>query len=81
MKTTKCKYCDARIFWARNVKTGKLIPLEAESNVRVTRFKLIDDPVRRDDVETRCESVTITGYRTHFETCPGADQARKPRKE
>ena len=73
----KCRYCDAVIFWARNVKTGKLVPLEVDSDKSTTRFVLIDDPLRRDDVERRCEAHTVRGYRTHFETCPGADEARR----
>lgn len=80
MKTRPCKYCGASIFWARNVKTGKLIPLNAGSGSSATvRFELVDDYNRRDDVELRCESRSVRGYQSHFETCPNAEEARRPR--
>ncbi len=74
MNARKCRYCDALIFFATTPK-GRQVPLE-EKRVRVTLFTLKGDPVRRDPAEPRVETVTIHGYRSHYEKCPGGDRAR-----
>ncbi|MCK5582048.1 MAG: hypothetical protein KAJ18_12330, partial [Candidatus Omnitrophica bacterium] len=65
---------------ARNVATGKLVPLNVREDTAV-RFHLTDERGRRDEVELRCEVRAARGYQSHFETCPNADEARKPKKK
>lgn len=71
----KCKYCSALLFWAASSKSGKMVPLEKEP---IKVWVPVGDPRRRDDAEPRVE--LKWGYRGHFETCPGADQARADAK-
>lgn len=68
---TKCKYCPALLFWAASAKSGKMPPLEREP---IKVWIPVGDPRWQDDVEPRVEFKW--GYTNHFETCPGADQAR-----
>lgn len=74
---TKCKYCPALLFWAASAKSGKMVPLEREP-IKIW-VPTAGDPRRRDDVEPRVE--LKWGYMNHFETCPGADQARAEAKQ
>ncbi len=75
-KGRKCRYCETEIFWAASANSGKMIPLE------VTPIKIWvraqSDSGRVDPEEPRV--VMRQGYRNHFETCPGADQARSDAK-
>jgi len=71
----KCKYCPALLFWAASSKSGKMVPLEREP---IKVWIPVGDSARRDDTEPRVE--LKWAYRNHFETCPGADQARADAK-
>lgn len=70
-----CKSCGAPIRWARSVN-DKPILLDAEPHEQgnlelsggVARYVTPD----LNAIETR--------YRSHFATCPNADEHRKPRK-
>ena len=72
-----CRFCGVDLIFARNVKSGKIIPLEKGSEETAVRFVLVDDPIRRDDVELRCESRSVRGLVSHFANCPNADEARR----
>ncbi len=67
----KCKYCPAILFWAASAKSGKMVPLERKP---IKIWIPTGDAARRDEQEPRVE--LKWGYVNHFETCPGADQAR-----
>ena len=68
-----CRSCNAPMIWAKNVATGKSIPLDANPEAEgKTRYRLIVD---------QCEKVTEPTkeptYVSHFETCPNANQHNK----
>lgn len=80
MRLEKCRSCGAWIFWARNTKSGKLMPIDhkpvADGNV------LVDD--RGGEVKatvtgrlTLEEVVPLPRYVSHFSTCPEAKAWRK----
>lgn len=67
-KISECKSCGAEIRWLKT-KAGKNIPVD------------LPDPedLKRDEILAAdlYEKATMT---CHFETCPNADQHRKPRE-
>lgn len=81
MTASTCSTCGAPIEWARTIKAGKAIPLDsgtyANGNLEV---------VRRDDDGTPCVRVVPIAERrelarqlrrSHFATCPQADEHRR----
>ena len=73
MKARPCRYCEVEIFWATAEKSGKAVPLEVKPIKIWVRSQ--EHGERVDPVEPKV--VQRQGFRNHFETCPGADQARK----
>lgn len=74
----KCRSCNAEIVWAKNEKTGKLAPLDAEPSA--------DGNIRLGPDGTY--EIVVPSYRprtnlhtSHFATCPGAGKHRKPKPE
>lgn len=66
-----CRSCGAEILWAVTAN-GKRMPLDAQP---VPGLFAIRDLPGHDPEAT---SPPISVYRSHFATCPNADQHRKP---
>lgn len=69
---TTCRSCDAPILWAISAKSGRRMPLDADTTLDGVRFRI-------DDHGT---AVTVTdgpGHASHFSTCPNANTHRRPR--
>ncbi len=60
-----CRTCGARILWFRMEGSGKPMPVDADA-LRVIVPTAIDG-----------EGRVVVAYRSHFATCPDADQHRK----
>lgn len=69
--STKCRSCGASITWCIT-PAGKLHPLDdGRATIVVLDPPLVpgEPPIGR----------VVTGQRSHFSTCPNADQHRRPR--
>ena len=66
----KCKYCPAMIRWAVTVK-GRMIPLDPDP---LKVFVRVSAPERSDREEPKVR--LVSGYTTHYATCPAAAKAR-----
>lgn len=75
--TGPCRGCSAKVLWARNRESGKLIPLDAKAIVyRIVSYP--EDPNRSD---TPIEVVRVKdAFVTHFATCPHAKTFSGSRK-
>lgn len=79
-----CKRCGANIQWKRMVKTGKMMPVDAEP-VRIIpkdgRSIFVSDNgeivVGRKARPEEITGDTETAYVPHWSTCPYADSFRK----
>jgi hypothetical protein len=65
-----CRSCDAPIIWADTV-TGSRMPLDAEP---IGKAILIEETIGGG-----VNAYVKDTYRTHFDTCPNADEHRKPK--
>lgn len=83
MRQSRCRSCGAPIIWAIeakrfNTKDERPMPLEADRvNVGV-RFEVHEQP------DGRLLAAQVTegyGHRSHFVTCPYAEEHRRPRSE
>jgi len=72
MSTKNCKSCGKEIIWA-TTPAGKTMPIDAESET----LWLLEGGV--GICESRCRGVIV--HRSHFATCPQADEHRKARQE
>jgi len=72
----QCKYCDAMIFYVVNVRTGRVVPIEAERHMM---WISDSEPQRQDQYEPRFRRVAA--YRDHWGQCPGAEKARLDAKK
>jgi hypothetical protein len=63
-----CKRCKAPLLWARNVDTGKWVPLDAKQ-----RLMFVVDAIGD------CRAVKV--YENHFITCEFADEFRKKKND
>lgn len=60
---SQCRYCGARIRWVTTATRYKKMPVDLPAEVRM--------------LETEDGTFTpVSVYRTHFETCPNAAEAR-----
>lgn len=87
-RTAKCRGCGKDIAFIKTI-SGKCIPVDPEP-IRFmpeddyNRFVMMDGTVKRgkeyegDDLDA--ERYMMEGYRSHFATCPAADQFRKKTK-
>jgi hypothetical protein len=81
LEIARCRSCDAKIVWAKS-KYGRLMPLDAVPVGEGVRF-FIDEPFlpgppsASEPVPIQNEGVP--GYRSHFATCPNANEHRKPK--
>jgi hypothetical protein len=75
----KCRTCEAPILWAETVK-GRRIPLDAQpahdGNIRLEERGQYVTPLAII-VTGRVEGVTL--YKSHFATCPDAENFRSKR--
>lgn len=77
---SKCKSCGAEIIWIKT-RNGKNMPCDAEP------VYYLPDPDGKEVIVTSGGTVTHgflsdmriaeTGYRSHFATCPNANQHRR----
>lgn len=73
-----CRSCGARIVWARTA-ADRAMPIDRDP---VPDGNLVIIDRTRDGsprVATAAPEETRPKYRSHFSTCPNADQHRKPR--
>lgn len=68
----RCRSCGAAILWARTLR-GRPIPLDAEESFEGGGTMLFT--VDAQGVARR--SITGTGRRSHFSSCPDADRWRR----
>lgn len=68
-----CKYCGAKIVWAKSAK-GKMMPFDKGpvDDGEWTLDNTGDGPVQA----RRAEAGTLIRYMPHWATCPGAEKAR-----
>ena len=87
-RTTKCKGCGKLIAFIKTVN-GKSIPVDTEPvrflpEDEYEKFVMEDGTVKRGVVfegdELDAQRFLLTGYRSHFATCPMADSFRKKNK-
>ena len=74
---SKCKSCGAEILWIK-MKSGKAMPVDPEPY----RFcKVGEDPdtfvTKEGETVKGIPGVIMTGYISHFATCPNADRHRR----
>lgn len=78
-----CKACGAEIVWVTMQGSGKKMPCDAEligfleKNDAQTVFIRPDKGIVMRGVKAPTDMTCFWGYRSHFETCPQADQFRK----
>lgn len=68
---SECKSCGAAIIWAKT-PTGKTMPIDAASE---TMWLIDGDSINSFNASARPVQVR----KSHFATCPNADQHRRPR--
>jgi hypothetical protein len=77
---TICKSCGAPVRWA-TLPSGRAAPLDAEPSEDGT-IALADDPrfgsVLRKEQRAKLPAGTLL-YRSHFGTCPAANELRRAR--
>lgn len=80
---SRCTSCDANIIWVTTAATGKPMPVDVEphpdGNVLLTE-RIGRSPLA--EVVAAGQDSLIPGEplrRSHFATCPQADQHRRPR--
>jgi hypothetical protein len=76
---SRCRSCQAEIVWAVT-DTGKRMPLDAEpvsAAHRPSGLFVLDEGGEHPLAFTLAAGQPL--YRSHFATCPNADQHRKPR--
>lgn len=76
----RCGSCNAPVLWAINEKTGKRVPLDAvtvdDGNIVIVNRKPNGTPIVK--YLRKGEAVPDGArYKSHFATCPNADQHRK----
>ena len=85
-RTTKCRGCGADICFIKTV-SGKSIPVDPEPvtfvpEIAFDRFVMMDGTVERGQAVVLAFGVnTKVGYRSHFSTCPMADDFRKKKNK
>lgn len=67
--SSRCKSCDAPVEWVTMKDSGRAIPLDVGPGSTITAID-----VRADGAGTY--GVTVTGRRSHFATCPRAEDHR-----
>lgn len=78
----KCRSCGAEIVWV-TMQSGKKMPCDAEligfleKNDAQTVFIRPDKGIVMRGVKAPTDMTCFWGYRSHFETCPQADQFRR----
>lgn len=91
MRVSECRACKAKIGFIKTT-AGKTMPVDIFSEYFIPDQDGDNLYVKIDGVVTRgrpVEKTTATamdpavqiGYKSHFATCPSADQFRKPRKK
>ena len=85
-KTTKCRGCGAEISFIKTVK-GKSMPVDPESVYFVpgggpNTYVMINGEVQRgrEPEWNEDQAKAWIGYRSHFASCPAADEFRKKQK-
>ena len=76
-----CRTCHAPVLWVVNERTGKRIPLDPEPTDLLygTRFVLTGGQSLQGAPLARAAEVHEHGRRSHFASCPEADQHRRAR--
>lgn len=82
-RLTTCRGCGKPIMFIKTV-AGKSIPVDPEPicfmpEEGFDKFVLMDGTVQRGRALEEADKTAI-GYRSHFATCPAADQFRKKNK-
>lgn len=74
----RCKACGKEILWIK-MKSGKAMPVDPEPYRFCKVVGEYTDTFITKDGETvkGIPSVTMTGYISHFATCPAADIVRR----
>lgn len=75
---SRCSSCDAPVIWAKT-PDGKWHPLNKTRRQTIARLAKLK-PGERADTPLQI-SEFVSGYVSHFATCPNADRHRKPREE
>lgn len=73
MSADRCRSCGAAVVFVRT-PAGKWQPLDAEP---LRGAFVVDYPA---DLDGRGQARAVTAYRSHFSTCPQADQHRAPKE-
>lgn len=77
----QCRSCGAKILFLRTPK-GKWLPVDAEPHDEGTVLNVPrrgGDPLARVFTLAEIKRRGGQAYRPHFQTCPNADEHRKPR--
>lgn len=75
---SRCRSCNAEIIWAIT-ENGKKIPLDAEPVARPIGLFAIDTSTDPPLAVSTASERREPEYRSHFATCPNADQHRRSR--
>ena len=83
-RTTKCRGCGKEICFIKTVK-GKSMPVDPESVYFIAAggpntYVMIDGEIKRGREPQIGEGKAEIGYRSHFATCPAADDFRRKNK-
>jgi len=83
-RTTKCRGCGKEICFIKTVK-GKSIPVDPESMYFIpvggpNTYVMPDGELKRGREPGIGDGQAAIGYRSHFVTCPAADEFRKKNK-
>lgn len=85
-RTTTCRGCGKPIAFIKT-KNGKSIPVDPEPitfipELDYDKFVLPDGTVQRGQAaEETVKEEVLTGYRSHFATCPAADDFRRKKNK
>lgn len=70
----RCTSCGAKVIWAKTAK-GKSMPLDATPTAD-GNLVLVNGVARIPEIG---DDQPFLAYKSHFATCPNADEHRKPR--
>ena len=75
-----CRSCGALMIWAKNAKSGKPMPFDAEPDPELTAGWVLVYRQSSSEVIATYQADPAPGARLrvpHFTTCPNADQHRR----
>ncbi len=74
-----CRSCGAAVVWVTAAKSGKSLPLDAQSTPTGNLVMCTDGASGRVRAADMLDGPAIPRFTSHFATCPDAKEWRKPK--